>query len=234
VRGTYLVALGIVVVTLLALPAAAASTQDTRTVTMTGDGSVSVVPDVTDWTFGVYTEARTARKTLGANSDRMRKVIAALKGAGIAKSAVRTDQVWLSPREDSGGINGYAAANSVRVTVDVDKAGDVIDAAVSAGANQVYGPYLRPSQAQKLYQQALGAAFDNARDKAKTAAAKAGLVLGQATSITEQGSPGSYTAATGAPAASPGASSSSSPPPLEAGEREVDATVSVTFEAAPA
>lgn len=233
-RATYLAGLAIVVVSLLALPAAAASTQDTRTITMTGDGSVKVVPDVTDWTFGVYTEARTAKKTLSANSDRMRKVIAAVKDAGIAGSALRTDQVWLSPREDGGVISGYSAANSVRVTVAVDKAGAVIDSAVGAGANQVYGPYLGPSQAQKLYQQALSAAFDNARDKAKIVAAKANLAIGRAISISEQGSPGSYTAATGSPAAAPGASSSSSAPPLEAGEREVDATVSVAFEAAPA
>ena len=84
----------------------------------------------------------------------MAKVIAAIKGQGIAAADVRTEVVSLSPRYSQNGesIVGYQAANSVSATIrNLDKAGAVIDAAVEAGANQVNGPNLTRGDQTSLY-----------------------------------------------------------------------------------
>src|SRR5919109_1162406 len=67
----------------------------TRTITVTGTGTVSAVPDRAEFSFGVTTEARTATQALAANSADMRKVIDALKGAGVAAANIQTQTVSL-------------------------------------------------------------------------------------------------------------------------------------------
>jgi uncharacterized protein YggE len=55
-----------------------------RTITVTGTGTVTTVPDRAEFSFGVTSQARTASAALAANAAEMRKVIAALKDAGVA------------------------------------------------------------------------------------------------------------------------------------------------------
>jgi hypothetical protein len=56
--------------------------------------------------------------------------------------------------------------------------GDVIDAAVAAGANNVSGPSLARDDQDKLYRDALEKAVANAREKAAALARAAGVSLG--------------------------------------------------------
>ena len=67
------------------------------------------------------------------------------------------------------------------------KAGDVIDAAVEAGANQVYGPSLSLSDQEELYEEALEAAVADARDHAEALADAAKVSLGGVKTIVEGG-----------------------------------------------
>ena len=118
----------------------------------------------------------------------MTKVIAALKGQGIAAADIRTDVVSLSPRYSQAGdaIVGYTATNSVSATLrNLDKAGAAIDAAVDAGANQISGPNLVRSDQTALYRAALRAAITNAKGKAQTIARASGLHLRRITDVTE-------------------------------------------------
>ncbi len=55
-----------------------------RTITVSGTGTVTTVPNEADFTFGVSDTAATANAALGANASRMNAVIAALKGQGVA------------------------------------------------------------------------------------------------------------------------------------------------------
>src|SRR5438034_8886507 len=74
-----------------------------RTVTVTGTGTVSAVPDRAEFSFGVSTAAKTATQALAANAADMRKVIDAVKGAGIPAANIQTQTVSLNPRySDSG------------------------------------------------------------------------------------------------------------------------------------
>jgi uncharacterized protein YggE len=159
-------------------------------ITVVGTGSVTTTPDTAEWSFGVQTSAETAEAALGANSEAMERVVAALRDAGISSDDLQTEQVSVWPRTSGDGISivGYDASNTVRATIhNLDRAGGIVDAAVAAGANQVYGPSLTVSDAEAQYRAAVDAAFDDARARAAAIAEKAGVTLGAPVAIVEGG-----------------------------------------------
>jgi uncharacterized protein YggE len=195
-----------------------------KTITVTGNGSVTTVPDRASFNFTVETHSKTAATALAQNSDLATAVIAALKGAGVPAADLQTSQVSLQPQSSQDGttIIGYAASNSVSVRTALEKAGRVIDAAVGAGANGVSGPSLDVSDQDSLYRDALKKAVADAKLKAQSLADAAGLTLGSAQSI-QEGS-----AATPLPMAD---KLSAGTAPIEAGTQQIQATVTVTYAA---
>jgi uncharacterized protein len=196
-------------------------------ITVTGTGTARAVPNLADWSFGVQSDADTAAAALNAASDTTRKILDALRDAGVAQEDLRTEHVSLYPRttDDGRAVIGYTASSSIHATVrELGEAGAVVDAAVRAGANQVYGPSLRVSDSRAQYRAAAEAAIDDARARAEALAAKAGLTLGAPVAIVETGSsiPGPLydRAMAGAEAASL---------PIEPGVNEITATLTVTF-----
>jgi uncharacterized protein YggE len=212
------------------LPTAARSgstpTPAAHSITVSGTGAVKVTPNQAGFTFGVSTNAKTATQALAANSTTMRKLIDALKAAGIPSDSLQTAYVSLSPNmaENGQSIVGYTASNSVSVTISsLSRAGEIVDAAVAAGANQVDGPSLTVADQSSLYDTALKAAVADARAKAEVLADASGLHLGGVASIEENGgtSPVNYDVAKAATPATP----------IEPGTQEITASVNVTFEA---
>src|SRR5471030_1782530 len=123
------------------------SAANPREVTVNGTGTVSSVPHEADFTLGVSATDKTATAATGANATEMTRVIGALKSNGVASADIQTAQISLSPNENEAGtkVINYTVTNSVTVNIrDLTKAGATIDAAVSAGANQVDGPTLTP------------------------------------------------------------------------------------------
>ena len=197
-------------------------------ITVNGSGSVNAVPDIAIWTFSVTSRAATARDALKNNGNEMRKVIAALKANGIASADLRTSQVSLGARtnQDGTAVIAYEASNSATAKVRKQAAtGDIVDAAVEAGADNVNGPSFVVSNQAALYRQALQGAFEDAKAKATRLAQAGGLTLGKAIVISEQGSsqPPIFYAAGAAKAAALDST------PVEAGESEITATVTITF-----
>lgn len=193
-------------------------------ITAVGTGSVSVTPDRASFTFGTVSQATTAAAALAASSGNVTSIVAALRKAGVAKADIQTSEVSLSPRTDENGtaIVGYMATNSVTATMrKISDAGDVIDAAVGAGANQVYGPNLLASDQDAAYRDALKAAVAEARAKAETLASTAGMKLGRITAIAESG-------ATPQPVFA-AANTLEKAAPIEPGTQMIQATVTVTF-----
>jgi hypothetical protein len=192
------------------------------TVVVNGVGSVQAVPDEAELSFGVESRGTTAKAALTANGDAMRKVIAALRDAGAKDVTTQYVSVW-PVSEEGGGISGYSASNSVSATIGVDRAGELIDVATAAGANNVSGPEMSPSDAERVYRKALAAAVDDARLRAEALAKAAGRTLGPITSIAEGGGsqpvPYYERATLAADAATP----------IVPGKQETTATVSVTF-----
>jgi uncharacterized protein YggE len=191
-------------------------------ITVNGTGTVQAVPDQAQFSLGVETKGPTAREALAANSERMRRVLAALNAAGIAKGDVQTQDVSVSRSYPD---DGYSADNSVLVTIrDLARAGSILDAASNAGANNVYGPTLSRSNQDELQAKALREAVDNARAKAQALAEAAGVHLGNVTAITEGGAEPMpyYDVALAKRTPTPEA-------PIEPGTQEIQANVRVTF-----
>jgi uncharacterized protein YggE len=196
-------------------------------ITVNGVGTVDSVPDEAEMSFGVQTEGATSRQALARNSAQMERVLAALEAAGIAEKDVQTQDVSVWPRydmEEGETAGGYTARNSVAATIhDLDKAGAVIAAATSAGANEVSGPMLSSSAREQLEAKALEAAVANARKKAEALAKAAGVGLGRVTAMVEGGGMPGPVVFEAAAARSP------KDVPIQAGQEEVQATVTVTF-----
>src|SRR3546814_18051987 len=106
-------------------------------------GEVSRVPDIARINAGVVTQARTATEAIAQNAQRMERVIAALKRAGIAERDIQTSSISLHPEyryvENQAPIlTGYRASNEVTVRFsDIAETGAILDALVAEGANQI-------------------------------------------------------------------------------------------------
>jgi uncharacterized protein YggE len=199
---------------------AGGASQPSGGITVTGTGTVQSVPDQAQFSLGVESTGPTAREALTANSERMRRVLAALFAAGVAKGDVQTQDVSVSRSYPD---NGYSASNSVSVTIhDLPKAGSILDSATNAGANNVYGPTLTRSDQNELQAKALRAAVDNARAKARVLADAAGVQLGSVTAISENEGEAYPVYAMDMAKRVPSA-------PIEPGKQPTQATVRVTF-----
>ena len=198
-----------------------------RSITVSGTGSVTAVPDRATFGFGVETRAQSASAALAQSSAAMKRIVDALKRAGVEGEDVQTQNVSLYPVTSSDGrhIEGYAASGSVSARLDdLDRAGPVVDAAIGAGANSVSGPSLERSDADELRKGALADAVADARVTAEALAEAAGGSLGDVLSVTETGGsapPVPYAARAEAMAADVS---------IEPGTQEIQASVTVTFE----
>ena len=206
---------------------------DATVLDLSATGRVTRVPDVATIRAGVVTQQATATAALSSNAERMAKVLATLRSAGIAERDIATSSVSLQPqyRYTEGqppAITGYQASNTVSVRFrDVARSGAGLDALVRAGANQIEGPTLSIDKPDEALDAARADAVARARARATLYAQAAGLRVERIVSIAENGEsaggsppPVMYMARGKAEAA---------PTELAAGETEVSATVSVRF-----
>jgi uncharacterized protein len=159
-------------------------------------GKTSRVPDLATIRAGVVSQAPTAAAALGDNAQRMTRVLAALRKAGIAERDVATSTVGLSPQyryadNQPPVITGYQATNTVTIRFrDVAKAGGILDALVAVGANQIDGPNLSIDKPEAALDEARVDALKQARARADLYAAAAGMRVARIISIDESGESG--------------------------------------------
>lgn len=169
-----------------------------RSVTVTGTGRVAAQPDTGVVILGVQTEAEAASEALTQNSDQIQETIDALTQAGIAQADIRTQTIQLYPRYDfpqqtqpdatpaPPRLLGFTAVNTLEVTIrDLGNVGEILDAAVTAGTNQIQGIRFDLEDRTELLDQARQAAFEDAQLKASQLAELAGAELGAVISISE-------------------------------------------------
>jgi uncharacterized protein len=207
--------------------AVSAAPDAARSITVSGTGTAEGQPNRADFTFGVVTEGRTARAALAANAAEARAVIAALRRVGVAERDIQTQQVSINPVLDEDGrtVSGYTARNSVAARLrDLSSAGAAIDAAVGAGANEVYGPNLIQTDRAGLERDALRAAMADARAKAQAVAAAGGVSLGRVLTAVEGGQ-----ASPPLPYAAADARAMAESTPIAPGTSEIQAAVTVTY-----
>jgi uncharacterized protein len=215
-----LAALAALAATLQTGDAAAVEPDASGGITVQGSATESGAPTKAELSLGVESRADTAKGALAANGAAMRKVLAAIRAAG--GKDLRTQSVWLSSVYGENGPQGFSATNTVTTSIEVGKAGALIDAAVAAGANQVSGPSMSAADQEALYRKALEGAVADARKRAEALAGAAGVSLGRVTAIVEGGGSGPMPVAMAAKAADAST-------PIEPGTQDVTAQVSVTF-----
>jgi uncharacterized protein len=209
--------------------AAESASEDPATgITVTGTGEVRKTPDRASLTFGVQTEGATSAKALADNSAATRRLIDALKAAGVSAKDLKTEHLDVSPRWDVDRVpepRGYSASSTVTVSDQpLERASRLGDIAVNAGADTVSGPSLSVADRDAEYRRALERAFDDAREKAETLAAAAGVSVGKVTAIAEGSQPSYMPMYAAADRMTLEAKT-----PIEPGSEQVTAVVTVTF-----
>jgi uncharacterized protein YggE len=208
--------------------------------TLSADGRSSRTPDLAVFGAGVTTQAKTAAAALAENADRMNAVIAALKASGIAERDIQTSNLSVNPvygqqRADANGnvsgdpiIIGYQATNQVEVKQrKIGNYGKTIDTLVNAGANQVSGPSFQLDNPDVASDEARLEAMKKARARAELYAKAAGLTVKRILTISESGG---YAPQPMVMYARADAMMAKAPSPVAAGEVQVAANVTVTFE----
>ena len=233
------------VVLLALLPASALAVE--RTVSVEATATVKVPNDSASFGLGVSLTRGSRGAALRAVSAKLNNVIAAVQAIpGVGDGDVKTGRVSV----DRLGGGRFRANEGIGVTLhEPAKAGDLIQAAIAAGATGVRGPSYFVGDTEAAYGTALAAAFQKAKAKATTLAAQAGATLGPALAIREGGnaeivpfdsakaapeSGGAGCGVTSQPAAPTTKRANSDAcapaPPTKPGVSTVTATVGVVFE----
>lgn len=210
----------------LVLPAGAHAAE--RTVTVKGSATQEVPNDTARLGFSVSKERKSRAGALHVVAAKLRAVIAAVQATpGIGPGDVTTGQISVRKMvRDKRTL--FRAAEGIGVVLhEPQRAGELVNAAVAAGATGTRGPTFFASDPEAAYDNTLLAAFDQAKAKATTLATRAGATLGPAITIEET---------TEAVAAQPRSKSgelesgaAAPTPPTKPGASTVTATVRVVF-----
>jgi uncharacterized protein YggE len=195
-------------------------------------GTANMAPDMATVSAGVVTQGQTAREAMFGNATKMTRVFEELEAAGIEKKFITTSQLSLQPKynyqnRQSPKIDGYEARNTVSAkTYDLDTVGAMLDALVKAGVNNINGVQFSIKDSKAAKDKARDDAIREARAKAESMAAAAGVKLGKLKSLSESGGmsrpqPVAYAME----ARSAGAST-----PVSAGEQAISVTVNMSYD----
>ena len=213
-----------------------AEERDRNTITVQGSSSITVSPTIVYVSIGVTTFNKNAASAQSENAVKMDRVYKTLASLGIKKDKIKTVNYNISPRYDYKNnvatLAGYNVINSIRVTVnDLKKVSDVLDMTVKEGVNQSnsisFG--VTDEERDRLYLQALSQAVSNAKEKANTIAAAAGIAISKPANIIEGSSAHfvqpNYRAMDMAKMAS-----ETAPTPISEGELMIEANVTVIYD----
>jgi uncharacterized protein YggE len=244
VRHSHRIPILLALLALALLAPAATALGAERTVTVSASATLKVANDTATAGFSVAKERRSRGAALRAASAKLRAVIAAVQAIpGVGPGDVETGRISVR-KTLRGKRTVYRAAEGIGVTLhQPDNAGDLVSAAIAAGATGLSGPSFTVGDTEAAFAKALAAAFEKAKLKATALATAAGATLGQAITI-DEGSGGEFVfggaektesgsaCGTGAEPVAKRAQSSActgAPPPVKPGTSTVTATVSVVF-----
>ncbi len=201
-----------------------------RTLHVTGEGRVTVTPDVAVLLTGLEATGPDLGRVTKDAAAAMRRILAALAEAGVPEKDVQTTQhdvrverPWRSGKP--GPITGYTVSDQVRVTVrDLARLAPAIDKVTAAGANSLQALTFEKGDPGPERARALAVAYGVARAKAEALARAAGVTLGDVLQLGET---------TQVPVPRPmmamALREEAAATPVAAGEVEIAATVDVTY-----
>lgn len=168
-----------------------APTPPSRTLTISGSGKIIATPNIGVTNIGLVTEKADVAAAQQENSQKMNKLLVALKELGIKDEDIRTTQYQIYPKysyEEKKGsqITGYSVTQSVEVKIrDLTKISQVLARAGEAGANQVSGITFTIDEQKNLRAQAREEAVKDAKEKASKLATQLGVTLGDVITFSE-------------------------------------------------
>lgn len=172
-------------------PVAPMVSTDGTLVSVSAEATSKRVPDVATISTGVVTRGADTNTAMRQNAEQMAKVMAALKGAGIAERDIQTTGVNLNAQyhyaqNQPPKITGYEARNTVSAKVrDLAKLGKIMDTLVAQGANELNGPNFEVDKPDEAYDEARRAALEKARARAEMYAKTLNLKVRRIVSIDE-------------------------------------------------
>ena len=163
-----------------------------RTITVVGEGTVAVEPDVAEVQIGVDMTGDTADEARAEVATTMDAIMAALTSLKIPKKDIQTSgfNIFVERPTTPDGLPSekviYHVSNNVTVTIrDLAKAGDVLEAAIDAGANNIYGVNFSVGNPDPVMVEARRKASEDALARAEELAALHGVEVGEVVSISE-------------------------------------------------
>ena len=218
----------------------------TKTMSVSGTGTVDLEPDLASITIGVRSEAADAAEALAMNNEKISAVIQSMLSLGVAAEDIRTQNFSIysyenqPPREvmlEEGPIEEtpikettvtktYAIENTVTVIVrDLDSLGTVLSTVVEQGANTIYGIAFDVADRAAALEEARVSAIEDAQNRAQAIAKAADIKLGNIQTIDLTESSISATRDQAAVEMAQGGS----PVPIESGTMNIQVTVSLTY-----
>ncbi len=177
------------------------TTEQTRTLDVTGTGTVDLEPDIAHINIGVRSEAPDAAQALAENNDNIQAVVDRMMELGVTAEDIQTRNFNIYPQQNNRPLSegeeptlqpaqSFVVENTVSVTVrDLDSLGEILSAVVAEGANSIYGVSFDVEDREAAVEQARQMAIEDAQAKAQSIARDAGVSLGsiQSISINENG-----------------------------------------------
>ena len=203
-----------------------------RTLNVSGLGVVYLTPDIVYINIGVNTQRENAAEAVEVNKGQTNAVIAAIKESGVEEKDIRTTNfsIWSNPQYDPAGqITGttYSVDNTVNVTVrDLENLGDLLDAAVNAGAINIYSIQFDVEDKAEATKEARTKAVEDAKLEAQELAETAGVSLVDIQTINYyESNPTPYFEGKGGG----GGAAMESAVPIQPGQLAISVTVNVTY-----
>lgn len=210
-----------------------------QTITVSGTGIVATTPDTADLSLGIRVTNESLKTAQGDVTRRLTSVMETLAEAGIPEEDIKTSQYSVNPIPEYDrngnykGIQSYEVSVNLTVTVrDIDQAGALLDSAVTAGANYVFGISMYVDDTTSAANQARDAAMKDARARADAFAKSEGVLITGVYNITETSAPrppSQREKSTSYDAPMAMESDAGAPVPVSVGTTDIQVTVSVVY-----
>lgn len=158
--------------------------ENLHTVTVTGEGELSVAPEIATVRLGIEARDTELQRAQSRAGDVVAAVLKLANTLGIPQGQVQSTQLQVQPEYDwhegKQEFRGYLVQREVRVEIeDLAKLGPLIERAMSMGVNNIFPPELNVKDPRALHREVLQFAAADARANAEALAATLESKLGK-------------------------------------------------------
>lgn len=175
-----------------------------NTVSVSGEGKVSVVPDVATFSFTVSEERLDVKSAQNTVSEKISNILDSLDGLGIEDRDIKTQSYNIYPQYEyytkrvvcpvgsycpptsERTLTGYQVSQNVSLILrDLEKAGEVLNSLGTLGISNLNGPNFDVEERDELIREARKMAIDDAKKKAKELSKDLGVKIVRVVSFNE-------------------------------------------------